>query len=226
MTVSELHTAFRLEVDYSNSLANPSFEPEEIDYWLNKAYLASVNQRMFGNNARGESFDQSQKREDDLRLLMLTTTVTPSSASNIPNGLQLRISTSLTNYLYFISSKTVFNNSKQSLNFNISHNEKDKFIESDTNIPWIKHPVVYVEGDYLYVLYDRYAAVAGGYTPSGIEVTYLRKPETLSISTPNQVPIIAEHVHPEIASLAVFMALEDISSPRVQTNSLTLNKLE
>ena len=56
MTVSDLHIAFKLELDQANSLNYPSFEPEEIDYWLNKAYLALVNQKMFGNNPRNEGY--------------------------------------------------------------------------------------------------------------------------------------------------------------------------
>lgn len=225
MNLSELHIAFKLEADKTGSLNYPSFEPEEIDYWLNKAYLALVNQKMFGNNPRGEGFDQSQKREDDIRNLILTTSVTPITSSAIVNGLGVNL-TDLPNYLYFISSRTIFSNGNQAVNLNISHNEKDKFVETAINIPWIKHPVVYIEGGNLIVLYDRYSAAADSYTTDLIEVTYLRKPEALSINTPSQVPIISEHVHQEIVDLAVYLAIENISSPRVQTSQLTLNKLE
>lgn len=226
MTISELHTAFKLELDKTNSLVTTLFEPEEIDYWLNKAYLALVNQKMFGNNTRSEGFDTSQKREDDLKALMSTVTVTPSTVSELVNGISVNISVDLPNYLYFISSRTWFNNGKRVVNYNISHIEKDRFLETSNNIPWIKNPVAYTEDNYIYILYDKYAATAGSYTPSSVEVTYLKKPETLTITTPSQVPLISAHVHPEIASLAVFFAIENISSPRVQTSSLTLNKLE
>lgn len=225
MTLSELHTAFKLEIDKSNSLDNPSFEPEEIDYWLNKAYLALVNQKMFGNNPRGEGFDASQKREDDLKSLIVTAVTYPASYSGLTNGVSIAISTDLPDYLYFISSR-LYLGGYSYVNYNISHNEKDKFIETSVNIPWIKNPVVYIEGDNVIVLYDRYNAVLNSVTPDLLEVTYLKTPEELTIATPSQEPVISAHVHPEIAALAAFLALENISSPRVQTSPLTLNKLE
>lgn len=225
MTVSELHTAFRLELDKTNSLSTTSFEPEEIDYWLNKAYLALVNQKMFGTNPRGEGFDMSQKREDDLRLL-INTAITPVVLSSTSNDFSVQISTNFPNYLYFISSFTTFNNQTKVVNYNISHLDKDKFIETCVNIPWIKNPAVYIHSDYITVFYDKYEATISGIIPTFLTSLYLRKPETLTIVSANHVPLIAEHVHPEIASLAAFMAIENIESPRVQTNPLILNKLE
>ena len=37
MTISEMHLAFKLELDKTSALELPSFEPEEIDFWLNAA---------------------------------------------------------------------------------------------------------------------------------------------------------------------------------------------
>jgi hypothetical protein len=72
MTVSEMHQAFRLQLDKSSSLVgNPDFLPEEIDYWLNEAQDRFIKQRLYGNNFKQERFDNIQKRIDDLRSLVV-----------------------------------------------------------------------------------------------------------------------------------------------------------
>ncbi len=70
MTISEMHTALKLELDKSDSLNNLSFEPEELDYWLNKAIKRFVKTRYSGSNYKAESFEETQKRTDDLRTLV------------------------------------------------------------------------------------------------------------------------------------------------------------
>lgn len=63
MTISELHTAFKIELDKTSALELPAFEPEEIDYWLNEAVKKYVKLRY-------REFEKSQKRMDDLRPLI------------------------------------------------------------------------------------------------------------------------------------------------------------
>lgn len=67
MTISDFHIAFKLELDKTNSLSYPSFEPEEIDYWLNNAIRKFVKTRAYGTNPKRLAFQQDQKRSDDLR---------------------------------------------------------------------------------------------------------------------------------------------------------------
>ena len=50
MTVQEMHIAFRLGLDKSNSSFVRYYLPNEIDYWLNYAVERIVKQRLFGNN--------------------------------------------------------------------------------------------------------------------------------------------------------------------------------
>jgi len=75
MTISEMHTAFKLELDKTNSLQYPSFTSIEIDYWLNKAIKEFVKTRYSGVNYKKEGFEQTQKRIDDLRTLVREVTV-------------------------------------------------------------------------------------------------------------------------------------------------------
>ena len=63
MNISEMHTAFKLEIDKSEGLELPAFEQEEIDKWLNNAIRKFVKTRY-------KEFEQSQKRMDDLSALV------------------------------------------------------------------------------------------------------------------------------------------------------------
>lgn len=70
MTIDQMHIDFKLEYDKTSNLENPAFEPEEIDLWLNKAIRKFVKTRYSGINVKRESFEQTQKRIDDLRSLI------------------------------------------------------------------------------------------------------------------------------------------------------------
>jgi hypothetical protein len=59
-----------LSLDKSDTLEYVSFLPEEIDYWLNESVRNFVKTRYSGLNQKHESFEQTQKRTDDLRTLV------------------------------------------------------------------------------------------------------------------------------------------------------------
>ena len=68
MTVLELQVAFQRQV---NSIDNSiSFTTDEIQYWVNEAIKTFIKTRYSGTNIKGESFEQSQKRIDDLKGLI------------------------------------------------------------------------------------------------------------------------------------------------------------
>jgi len=86
MTIQEMHIALKLELDKSDSLNNISFEPEEIDYWLNRAIRLFVKTRYSGSNYKRESFEQTQKRIDDLRSLVTLSTIDTVESFAISNS--------------------------------------------------------------------------------------------------------------------------------------------
>jgi hypothetical protein len=83
MTISEMHTAFKLELDKIDSLQYPSFTSNEIDYWLNQAIRRFVKTRYSGTNYKREGFEQTQKRIDDLRTIVREVTVTCTATEAI-----------------------------------------------------------------------------------------------------------------------------------------------
>ena len=71
MNINEMHIDFDLELDKTSNLESPAFEPEEKDAWINKAIRKFVKTRYSGINIKRESFEQTQKRIDDLRSLVV-----------------------------------------------------------------------------------------------------------------------------------------------------------
>src|SRR4030043_934065 len=107
MTVSEMHTAFRLHLDKSTSLVgNPDFLPEEIDFWLNESQDRFIKQRMFGNNYKQESFENTQKRIDDLRTIVVTKELISLGSSSVYNNVKqcsLPINDATNPYMFFVN---------------------------------------------------------------------------------------------------------------------------
>lgn len=65
----ELLEGFELEVNQLDSnLTKPN--TRDSAYWVNNAIIKFITTRTFGNNYRTESFEQTQKRIDDLRTLV------------------------------------------------------------------------------------------------------------------------------------------------------------
>jgi len=73
MTIAEMHTYFKVGVDKAESFSYPSFENEEIDYFLNKAQERFIKQRYGINNLKGQGLEQTQKRTDDIREVIMST---------------------------------------------------------------------------------------------------------------------------------------------------------
>jgi len=86
MTISEMHTAFKLELDKIDSLQYPAFTANEIDYLLNSAIKKFVKTRYSGTNVKNQSVEETQKRIDDLKTLVREATVSCSAGTIKPNS--------------------------------------------------------------------------------------------------------------------------------------------
>ena len=72
MNVNEMHIAVNLGVQKLASFQVDNLLPEEIDHELNLAQLRFVKQRFNArSNRQGKGFEQSQKRIDDLKSLIV-----------------------------------------------------------------------------------------------------------------------------------------------------------
>lgn len=84
MTINEMHTGVRMEIDKSGTLDSVGFETIEIDYWLNTAITSLVKTKYSGSISTRGAFEQNQKRIDDLRTLVVETSLTTATGAHKP----------------------------------------------------------------------------------------------------------------------------------------------
>jgi hypothetical protein len=83
MTINEMHIAVNLGVQKIASFQVDTLLPEEIDHELNLAILRFVKQRYSQlSNRIGKGFEQSQKRVDDLRTLLVEQNIKTFNTGN------------------------------------------------------------------------------------------------------------------------------------------------
>lgn len=216
MTLSELHIAIDLELDKTMDFDSPYVSPEQKDYWLNKAQERFVKSRAFGNNPKQTTFEEDQKRIDDLRTLVKPAALTPANTSGtlqitLPNDYMYLVrhecSTSSSNY----GSRTV--GGRQVKQDEINLLRQDPFRKSSP-----LEPLYYLMGNTL--VYE----TPVGFTIPTCQLIYLKKPARIQYGTQYAVPQadtaceLPEHTHAEIVDLAVTMLLENLESGRYQTN--------
>jgi hypothetical protein len=116
MTIDQMHLAVKLGLDKTEGLVYAAFEVEEIDWWLNEAIDRFIKTRYSGTNIKRESFEQSQKRTDDLRTLVSEARIAGGSlqtgASDKPNSYLIPVASFPTDYMLFLNDEVsiTFNN--------------------------------------------------------------------------------------------------------------------
>lgn len=251
MTHNDIYTKFMIEYDKANVASSyPSLTEYEIATILDKAYNALIAQKFTGNNPRRSSFESDNKSISDLQPLIKTDVCTGSLDSansfsaNLPDG-----------FLYYISSCIEHTISKESKPMDelavriinvklVDHNTANKFLISPTNLPWVKTPVCYIEGNEITVIYDPMMQDL----ETDVYITFIKKPNTFvkeNLTGKNTYLTFVEEkdkngkvivpkgyefecndtVAEELISLAVTFALENVESQRLNTK-LNMRGLE
>ncbi len=244
MTHKDIYTKFMIEYDKANVASSyPSLTEYEIATVLDKAYNALIAQKFTGNNPRRSSFESDNKSISDLQPLIKTDECTGSLddvnsfSANLPNE-----------FLYYISSCIKHTISEESKPMDelttrivnvklVDHNTANKFLISPTNLPWVKTPVCYIEGNKITVIYDPMMQDL----ETDISVTFIKKPNTfvkekltegntyftwIGDTVPETYKFECnDTVAEELISLAVTFALENVESQRLNTK-LNMRGLE
>lgn len=232
MTVSEMHTAIRVQLDKTSSFTYGAFESEELDYWLNEAQERFIKQRLYGNNYKQEKYDDTQKRIDDIKSL-----VKIKSALSLTNSLlggnvvdvALPTTDATAPYMFYLNS-TVYNSVGDALQTGdiLPIELLNLYVKDSINEPYILRPLVVFFNDTV----DKIAFVYGDeFTPNTCDILYVKKPKKLVSGTPGTYETntseLPEHTHKEIVTICVDMLIENIESPRVQTfTQLNASKIE
>lgn len=215
MTVSEMHTAVYLELDKSSSFQVAAFEPEDVNFWLNQAQLQYTKEKLFGKNNVG-SYYENPKSVDDLQGLFNTITLTSTNYADhetYPNVYVQPLDAAIINdYMFYISSTAYYGVGNIKEVKQIQKPFISNLIQTETNIPYLRVPYMYIGENSLNLIYDPIATA-----PTKWYITYIRKPYTLVMTTPVQGVSVTTcelpvQTHTEIVKLAVLLMAENIGA--------------
>jgi len=225
MNIASMHIEVKLGLDKTAALELPAFEPEEIDIWLNNAIRRFVKTRYSGVNSKNQSFEETQKRTDDLRTLIdyLERTVVSASASEYPNGYRWDLPTDgggdPIDYWFTLSEECNITVDTVETRVGITESTIDEYRQRIDD-PFSEHKLHYGKAKPLRIFNNNSVELIGTdeYSVTGYHLTYLKVPETVNISTGTDCDL-PEHTHDEVVKLAVNMMLENIGEPRFSTHS-------
>jgi len=197
-----------------------------IFYWINRAIEKFVKTRYSGMNAKRESFEQTQKRINDLRTLVTESTISTSTSTIKPNSYQA----TLPNDYMFTASEEVDIIYTNLSNVSVTARMGVKQITSDTyrqeiNDPMGDHILQYGWTAPLRMYQDNIVLLIsdGQYTIPTYYLRYIKNPETVSLT--NDCDLASES-HYEIVKMAVGLYLENTMNTRYSTYSNELQTME
>ena len=227
MTVLQMHQSFKFGMDKLDSLNYPNFLDEEIDLLLNQAQDRFVKQRYSKNNIKRESFEETQKRTEDLKIITSNALLTPlpNAIDNIdPDAVFVILPT---DHLFILQERAditytdcIGNAITQTIEVKpIQHSEFSKLIKDPFRQPSKTKVLRLMENGKVELISD-------GSQISNYRLRYLRQPVTIDLGT-NVTSELSEYTHQEIVSIAIQIALEGTEAKRQPTyNNEILNTNE
>lgn len=253
MTYTDIYTKFQIEYDKAGaSTSYPSLTKYEIATILDKAYLALIAQKTTGANTRRIGFEGDQKAIQDVRGLIVTTSPAKSTeidgvqnkdihenefVYDIPDDLIYYVSGTITDYkynhknIYGIEADNAIDNRKHYVSncqF-ITHSAATNFYSTPTNLPWIKQPVLFMNGNKFHILVDPY--IYQGYEDleypelPRLNVTYVKNPVKFVDTRDDwdsQTFELSDDVAEQLITLAIVFAAETVESPKMQSSQTLL----
>lgn len=221
MTILEAHREFKFRLDKMDALNYPNFLPEEIDLVLNNAQERFIKQRYGVNNIKRQSFEETQKRTEDLKNVTINAVLTPLAYASDNIDLNARFLTLPTNHWFTVQERcnitcTVCGSSVTNLVEVIptSHSEFSKVIKDPFKQP--------TETKVLRLMEAGRVELISSCTIVDYRMRYVKQPTPVSITT-NTTFELSEHTHSEIVDLAVSIALEGIEGKRTQSFNPLIN---
>ncbi len=232
MTISEMHLLFKLSLDKVGNNALPYFEPEAVDMIINYAIKAVVKQKISGNNVLRQGAEETTKRKSDLQSLLSNYEVASnlfiSNSSNKPFGVFVPM---VSDIFYLLDEEveiksTLCDSTKRVNVLPIRNDQYNTLILDPFNRP-DKNKILKLE----------YGKIGIGPTlhielisSDGIEINkyylrYYKTPITVNYGL-NISCDLPDIIHEEIIDFAVSWTLENIESPRFQSQIANTNRNE
>lgn len=228
MTVDEMLTAMDLGLQKINSFAYDDFQKEEYEHFLNKAQDRFVKQIVNRSPEKEyKGFEESIKRMDDLRTLVVTDWIDRSEASgsntnayyDIPYDYMFMLNLRLEAHVNQCGVATTESPLETLPVRIVSSEEIHRLKKHPFGKPRWNAPAATINSDdiTIYGLKELY--------PVAIHLDYIKKPQEISseFGLDCELPV---HTHQDIVDMAVQIILESIESPRYQTNLISNQQQE
>tara|TARA_Y100000361_G_C11121576_1_gene323517 strand:+ start:486 stop:1214 length:729 start_codon:yes stop_codon:yes gene_type:complete len=242
MNIEQMHLAVQQGVDKINSFQADTLLSEEIDFELNKAIDKFINLKYGKNNVYGKGFEESQKRIDDLKELVVTEKLEIKYDDvSVNNSFVYASDTLPTDYRYLIKtlvttayerSCTPLSKREQQLQDPITNQVRKlgslKIVQQDDihtllndpfNTTKKSKPLGIFEDGKIHIYTNDIFIIAN------LKLTYIKNPSKVSLSLEVDCEL-SEHTHQEIVDMAISSILEGISDPRYKTQQVELGKNE
>lgn len=230
MTHADIFTKFMIEYDKANITSSyPSLTDYEIATVLDKAYLALIAQKFTGNNARQMAFEGDIKAIEDVRPLIKRTKI-QAEENDLLTASNEYTYTIPDDMLYFVDGYVALHWKSRSLDkaghigqsvVLMPHVVAQKYRATSTNMPWIKEPILSIEGNHMYLLIDQYAYSKSKGTLD-LTLIYLRKPNKFIVDGTIDKDSdfeLTDSMAEELINLAILMSLEIVESTRQESKS-------
>lgn len=221
MTIAEFHQEFKFRLDKMDALNYPNFLPEEIDLVLNNAQDRLIKQRYGLNNTKRQSFEETEKRTEDLKNITINAILLPSvySIDNIDTSARFVVLP--VDHWFTIQERAGITCNVCGSNVTqrvevipITHAEASKALQD----PFKKAN----SNKVLRLTVNGQVELISSCTIVDYQFRYLRQPVAMSILT-NTTCELSTQIHNELVDVAVAIALEGIESKRVQSFNPLIN---
>lgn len=229
MTYNEIYTNFMIEYDKANVTSSyPSLTEKEACVLLDKAYLALIAQKITGNNVRRSTFESDIKSISDLQGLLFGGKLGKvEGATEFTNSMMFPTNMTVwelpDKFMYYIQSTVKYTDNNIAVCKLVTHDMAQRFFQTDSNNPWIKNPVCFVESGFICLLVDPTKDV------SDFSIRCIKTPDKFEQHIGDNVTDkefdCTDTVAEELISLAIVFALENIESQRL-TSKLNTKGLE
>ena len=143
MKISDLHKAFKVLMDKNSEAVAfggcPAFLPEEIDLFLNQAYIEVICNKYTGNNTMKVGFEGAVKRIADLEKLIATdsaVTITLDSGTNVLRMSDFFNSAGTKHRMLFVQAVLNFNTNKSTVDL-VDHETAKRFLKTYNKVIFI-----------------------------------------------------------------------------------------
>lgn len=221
MTIAQAHIEFKFRCDKIDALNYPNFLPEEIDLILNNAQERVVKQRYGITNPKRQSYEETQKRTEDLKNITVNDVLTPLAYSVDNIDTNARFVNTPTDHWFTVQERCSITCNVCGENVTslaevvpVSHSEVSKVLRDPFKKP--------NNEKVLRLMAEGKIELVSSCTIVNYRIRYVKKPRTVSLSG-NITFELSEHLHSEIIDEAVKIALENIEGKRTQTFNPLIN---